>query len=462
MNPILNILKVFGKIIFAILSLIFCEALSFRFIENYANFKVKLNWGDINSKALDTVQISIPFGGLSSSPPTSIITSENTFQRILEENDYSKSILKFGRPARDKYFDYITEIQNPLANFDIRNFQDGMNLYVPSLSRFASKDDIERGYARRVGDKIEYSKAVFIEVQNKDASEDSYLARQKSFGFLLGKGISCITLKVQSQSELNQKIENLRRQAPLQSRNLILWGEKQSAAYIVEYASKNQELVSLAIIKDPATLSANIDAFIQSWIFSIVSNTYLETVPISTINEILQVVNSARTSPFSYSAKIGGLLNIFNHQDVGYLPSIVVPVLLKSVLFTEDRIQSENSFISDQLTSEETLSTNPEITLNGSKDFLLPEKYAEPADTNGIEFDYSFEKKKLDDLSLDYDCEILRAYKEIHASDPDLPFLSDRQIILRLGKTFEEMNQSTLQSIKVKDSRFFEIYQLIK
>ena len=132
MNPILNILKVFGKIIFAILSLIFCEALSFRFIENYANFKVKLNWGDINSKALDTVQISIPFGGLSSSPPTSIITSENTFQRILEENDYSKSILKFGRPARDKYFDYITEIQNPLANFDIRNFQDGMNLYVPS------------------------------------------------------------------------------------------------------------------------------------------------------------------------------------------------------------------------------------------------------------------------------------------------------------------------------------------
>ena len=231
-------MKVFGKIIFAILSLIFCEALSFRFIENYANFKVKLNWGDINSKALDTVQISIPFGGLSSSPPTSIITSENTFQRILEENDYSKSILKFGRPARDKYFDYITEIQNPLASFDIRNFQDGMNLYVPSLSRFASKDDIERGYARRVGDKIEYSKAVFIEVQNKDASEDSYLARQKSFGFLLGKGISCITLKVQSQSELNQKIENLRRQAPLQSRNLILWGKNNQQHILLNMPQK--------------------------------------------------------------------------------------------------------------------------------------------------------------------------------------------------------------------------------
>ena len=100
----------------------------------------------------------------------------------------SKSILKFGRPARDKYFDYITEVQSPLANFDIRNFQDGMNLYVPSLNRFANKNDIECGYARRIGDKIEYSKAVFIEVLNEDVNEDSDFARQKSFGFLLGKG----------------------------------------------------------------------------------------------------------------------------------------------------------------------------------------------------------------------------------------------------------------------------------
>ena len=279
MNPIFKVSKVCGKMIFGIFILIFCEALSFRFIENYANFKVKLNWGDINSKALDAGRIYIPFGGLSSSPPTSVITAENTFQRILEEDGYSKSVLKFGRPARDKYFDYITEVQSPLANFDIRNFQDGMNLYVPSLNRFANKNDIECGYARRVGDKIEYSKAVFIEVLNEEVSEDFDLARQKTFGFLLGQGISCLTLKVQSQNELVQRIENLREQAPRQSQNIILWGEDQTASYIVEYLLKNQDVVSLAIIKDPAKLSDAVDSSIKPWILSIVSNAYLEEAP---------------------------------------------------------------------------------------------------------------------------------------------------------------------------------------
>ena len=462
MNPVFKISKVCGKMIFGIFILIFCEALSFRFIENYADFKVKLNWGDINSKTLDAGRISIPFGALSSSPPTSIITSENTFQRIIEEDDYSKSILKFGRPARDKYFDYITEVQSPLANFDIRNFQDGMNLYVPSLNRFANKNDIECGYARRIGDKIEYSKAVFIEVLNKDVSEDSDFARQKSFGFLLGKGISCLTLKVQSQKELNQRIENLREQAPLQSQNIILWGEDQSASYMVEYLLKNQDVVSLAIIKDPAKLSDAIDSSIKPWILSIVSNPYLEEVPNSTINSILQVVDSARASPSSYTSKIGGLLTIFNHRDVGYLPSIAVPVLLKSVLFTEDRIQLEKHLNPEELAYGEIPSPNLEKSMDVTELDLQPKKYIGTTNLNDIEFDYSFEEKELVNDSLDFDCEILRAYKEIHANDPDLPFLSDRQIILRLGNTFEEMGQSTLESIKIKDSRFFEIYQSIK
>ena len=54
--------------------------------------------------------------------------------------------------------------------------------------------------------KIEYSKAVFIEVLNEDVSEDSDFARQKSFGFLLGKGISCLTLKVQSEKNLTKEL----------------------------------------------------------------------------------------------------------------------------------------------------------------------------------------------------------------------------------------------------------------
>ena len=214
-------------------------------------------------------------------------------------------------------------------------------------------------------------------------------------------------------------------------------------------------MVSLAIIKDPAKLSDAIDSSIKPWILSIVSNQYLEEVPNSIINSILQVVDSARTSPSSYTSKIGGLLTIFNHRDVGYLPSIAVPVLLKSVLFTEDRIQLEKHLNPEELASGEIPSPNVETSMDVTELDLQPKKYIGTTNLNDIEFDYSFEEKELVNDSLDFDCEILRAYKEIHANDPDLPFLSDRQIILRLGNTFEEMGQSTLESIKIKDSRFF-------
>ena len=147
---------------------------------------------------------------------------------------------------------------------------------------------------------------------------------------------------------------------------------------------------------------------------------------------------------------------------MGYIPSIVVPVLLKSVLFTEDRIQLEKHLNPEEFASGEILSPNLETSINLSEVDLQPARNIGTTNSNDIEFDYSFKEKELDNDSLDFDCEILRAYKEIHVNDPDLPFLTDRQIILRLGNTFEEMGQSTLESIKIKDSRFFEIYQSIK
>ena len=213
----------------------------------------------------------------------------------------------------------------------------------------------------------------------------------------------------------------MREQAPLQSQNIILWGEDQSASYIVEYLLKNQDVVSLAIIKDPAKLIDAIDSSIKPWILSIVSNPYLEEVP-NTINSILQVVDSARASPSSYTSKIGGLLSIFNHRDVGYLPSIAVPVLLKSSYLQKIEIQLEKHLNPEELASGEIPSPNVETSMDVTELDLQPKKYIGTTNLNDIEFDYSFEEKELVNDSLDFDCEILRAYKEIHANDPDLIF----------------------------------------
>ena len=70
--------------------------LCYSFIENYANFKVKLAWGHIRPKTLNH-QGEFLFH-LEKNPPTSIITSENTCSESLRKTIMVEVDTQFGRP----------------------------------------------------------------------------------------------------------------------------------------------------------------------------------------------------------------------------------------------------------------------------------------------------------------------------------------------------------------------------
>ena len=64
--------------------------------------------------------------------------------------------------------------------------------------------------------------------------------------------------------------------------------------------------------------------------------------------------------------------------------------------------------------------------------------------------------------SSNFDCEIIREYRGIRASDVQLKLVSNRDLILKLGLGFEEMGQGVINQIKNKDPLFYLYYQSLR
>ena len=62
---------------------------------------------------------------------------------------------------------------NPLKNYDRRNFQnasDVSDLIFPNFTRQATEEDIKNNYARRVGDTLDYSRALLIYLEPQEST----------------------------------------------------------------------------------------------------------------------------------------------------------------------------------------------------------------------------------------------------------------------------------------------------
>ena len=46
-----------------------------------------------------------------------------------------------------------------------------------------------------------------------------------------------------------------------------------------------------------------------------------------------------------------------------------------------------------------------------------------------------------------FDCDIVRGYREIHANDPELSLISNRDLVLKLGLGFEKMGEGVLDKV---------------
>tara|TARA_B100001248_G_C27397936_1_gene467145 strand:- start:666 stop:2039 length:1374 start_codon:yes stop_codon:yes gene_type:complete len=457
----MKIFRIFLRVIFVTIMILLFEGLCFRFAEDYANFKVKLFWGEINTIKGQELGWSLPFDGLDSEPPVSPINTESHSVRLAEEYDYVSEVTKFGRPIRDKYSDYCNEVKDPLKNYDIRNFNNVSGLIFPKLVRQATEEDIQKNFARRVGDTLEYSRAIFIYVVTDEVSYLENLdSTQKTFGFLLNENIACMKVSISSTEDLKQKISFLRNEAPLQSESLILWGSDQAASNILELVCEEPGLVSLAVVKDPIDVNYTPSGKDETWVYSFLTDTFLKDTKTNSLHNLIKITEHARESNFLFGAKLGGLIRKIDETIEGNLPAEVIPCLLSCVEFASIKSRQdldEPDRIIQEVNSSQELSTveTSNISVNPTQDIpvvTLKATLPEPADflNEGNASQASF------------DCEILNAYKSVHQDDPNLSALTDREIILQLGKQFEEMGYEMMESISIQDPVFMRYYQSLK
>ena len=95
--------------------------------------------------------------------------------------------------------------------------------------------------------------------------------------------------------------------------------------------------------------------------------------------------------------------------------------------------------------------------------------YAIEEDIVKSPFDLKNIEKNIDEISSsadleptfvkpNFDCEIVREYRDMNAENPKLLKVSNRDIILKLGLKFEQMGENVLEQIRLKDPLFFRYY----
>ena len=61
-----------------------------------------------------------------------------------------------------------------------------------------------------------------------------------------------------------------------------------------------------------------------------------------------------------------------------------------------------------------------------------------------------------------FDCKMVREYRDLHFDDPGVAQANNRDLVLKIGLNFEQMNPAVMQEVKQKDPLFFQFYQSLK
>ena len=438
------------KFILCIYLIILFEGLCFRFVESYADFRLRMAWGEVSEKKI--IPTLLLFDHFKETPK-GVVTLQNTNSRASEENEYTKSILSFGRPLKDRYEQFRLQVKNPLQDYVIRNLENEScrldGVIFPKLKRSSTLEDVNNRVARREGDILEFARAMLIfayrteDVQQKDLFDLKYL-----FSFLLERGIACVSVPYSSSENLIAQIDLLKNEYALISNNLILWGLKNVTMDIVNAVNVPNDLFSMIILQYPEEISfRNLSSINSAWLTCVFSKNSMQNFSADSFISLFEMINSARNSEYTYQRKMGGVLQIHDDGET-MVPIDLLTLILKCVEFNEAinfKKKSKSNF-ADLFNSTKS---------EKSEDKALVKKSV-------VSFENSFSPKKLSAEEQEYDCETVRTYRSIHKDDQLLRDLTNAQIILELGKAFEQRGQESMSQITQQDPQFTEFYRLLK
>jgi hypothetical protein len=428
------------------LSLYLIEGACFRLVEPYAQWRLQFAWGEPSHAKLNPVFKTIPTDH-SISPPNASSFFGGMQKPLDLEFEYAQKITSFNRPVRDRYYNYLLKEVNPLRNFELVDLGIVKGVVVPGMKRPANPLDVEFGLARREGLPVPFSNALLLHLipqGPRNLYESEFAKLEGPFSFLLNHGFACVLLDPKSSSELLTQVNYLKSQHPNFAENIFIYAEGDAVSIVCDAILEESEWVSSLMVKNPTKpLPSEISSSV-SWFFGLVKEGQIEE---DVEDSLVGIVRAKRDHPNIYKSRLSGLL-FKESKSEKFLSSDLVSYLLTCLKIS----QEVQGLALEGLAGNQLPEDN---STNGSNLLSLSDQ-----NVSGLEIVFQDESILQDEPT--FDCDVIREYRLLNADDPQIASLSNRELVLTLGLSFESLGEEVLEQIADKDPLFYRFFLSLK
>lgn len=439
-HKLFNIILIFAVFF---LSLYLIEGACFRLVEPYAKWRLNFAWGNPDLARANPIARKFPLDHFFL-PPDVSSKRFPYMDELAKEFEYAKKITSFDRPTRDRYYNFAHRKIYPLRNFEITNLGMVKEVVLPGMRRPATLLDVELGLARRVGMPVPYSKGIFIHLLPhcpRRIYEAQFAQLETAFSFLLNHGIACLLLNPENTTELGAKIKSLKVQHPNFSEKIFIYAKGEAVNMIEGITADEKDLLTGVIIQDPSEKLSSRD-LTSSWFMAILSDNDGDK---KIHDSIIERARAKRVGTNIYHARLSGL--VFEESKLEKLPlhSNAIAYILNCLEFFEPSLMQQSP----------VAESDTNISLDSNRSGKDEKNISQLANSNLIGF-------KISDAEPTFECEVVQEYRQLNADDPEILNVSNRELVLRLGSSFEEMGEDILLNIAERDPLFYTFYLSLK
>ena len=251
-------------------------------------------------------------------------------------------------------------------------------------------------------------------------------------------------MEVANKEELLGQVDHLKINYGQLCPHIFAYGEDDLASLLMEASFSRPYSFSGIVVKDAQTSVPEPLEGGSTWFLGLVSQNNNKIMP--KYRTLLKWCWSGRSSPYHYPSRLGGLIRYASNDIDLPFSEFATSYLLTAVNYSqhaEGGLNNPNAvnLVEDNSTMKITL----EKSLGGNQSDSVS--------------DVDVSLKIKEEL---YQCDIVEQYRLMHVNDPLVLKISNRDLIIKLGKSFESMGEDVLWQISKKDPLFYEYYQSLK
>jgi len=435
-----KVFSIGSVLVVSAMTLYILQGAFYRFSEPYALARLQLAWE--GQDGLGKWLRFLPLDHFRN-PPDAQKSIHDPKELLRLEDNYAKEILKFTRPSRDEYRRFLDQPSESAGQLLIKDLGLVKNVVLPNLSRPASFEDVQKGYAKKFGTLYRHSYGMVLFLTPRSNLQEYYQKFQqfeKTFAFLSQRGLACILLQVTSKEELLGQVDHLKINHGEFCEHIFACAEGDLASLLMEASFSRPYSFSAIVTKDLQTAVPEPLVGGSTWFLGLVTDRG-HTTP--KYRSLLKWCWSGRSSIYHYPSRLGGLLRYTSENK-----SLADSEFVISYILTAADYASHPEGGLNQSVLPDNLDPNTSVEIE-QKQLVLEE---------GNEVEVIAESLPIKEGEA-YSCDIVDQYRLMHPDDPLLSQISNRDLIIKLGKSFKSMGDEVLWQISQKDPLFFEYYQ---